>query len=106
MMPVKGMPSCRGGDTEVSRWRQWVGSAAKWVRSATRASLNAADENLNQTISQVESALATLRQVGADEDDDTEGQGYRWSDENLKQEIKSAAGALESLKAIRTYTWS
>ena len=25
----------------------------------------------------------------------------RWSDENLKQEIKSVAGALASLKAIR-----
>ena len=36
---------------------------------------------------------------GAEED--TEGQGYRWSDENLKQEIKSVADALASLKAIR-----
>ena len=34
-------------------------------------------------------------------DDDTEGQGYRWSDEKLKQEIKPVAGALVSLKAIR-----
>ena len=59
------------------------------------------DENLKQTITQVESALATLRQVGADDDDDTEGQGYRWSDENLKQEIKPVADALVSLKAIR-----
>ena len=59
------------------------------------------DENLKQAVTQVQSALETLRSMGADEDAEVEGHALRWSDEDLKQAVKSLSDALESLKAIQ-----
>ncbi len=59
------------------------------------------DENLKQAVTQVQSALETLRSMGADEDAEVEGHALKWSDEDLKQAVKSLSDALESLKAIQ-----
>jgi len=58
------------------------------------------DEVLKQTITEVESALAALRELDAGDDNDVEGHGYRWSDEQLKQAITKLDDALQSLRNL------
>jgi hypothetical protein len=62
------------------------------------------DENLKQVVTQLEQALAALRQLDtqADEDEpEIEGHKFRHSDESLKQAVTQLEQALAALRELQ-----
>ncbi len=62
------------------------------------------DEELKQTIQELEDSLESLRRIGspeqAGEEPEVEGHMYGWSDENLKQAIAKVEDALQTLREL------
>jgi hypothetical protein len=52
-------------------------------------------------VTEVQSVLETLRSMGGDEEVEVHGHRAMWSDEDLKQAVRSLSDALETLKAIQ-----